>query len=179
MSSIDMPFPPSKSSPTQAGSAHFSKTADPRNNWLLLATGLAFTVIGWLDLALVWLPFNPRSPEWEFGATSGFFDAMPLGTIGLVCLTFAAHIGGHAKTARVLSIVFWMVALLLIGVATVFISGLPLAMNAVQDPAMREILKLSILKTLMFAGVYVSLYVTVARLSWKSATRVRQAARSK
>lgn len=159
--------------------ASFSKTTSSRTNWLLIATGLAFTLIGWIDLTLVWLPFKPRSPEWEFGATSGFFDALPLGTIGLVTLCFATNVGGHAKTARLLSIVFWLIAVTLIGVAILFVSGLPLALNAVQDPAMKEILKLSIVKTLLFAGVYVSLYVATARWSWHSASRLKLAARTK
>jgi hypothetical protein len=157
--------------PGTARQAHRGSHDDPRSGGYLspriaqLATVFAFglALVGWTDLALLWFPLQTSSPEWEFGAITAFFESMPLGTIGLVCLALVSALQRRVRSLRFLTILFWVLALGFVALLGVFVLGVPLALRAVQGP-MQPVLQFSLAKTAAFGLIYVMMYAWFGRL---------------
>src|SRR5690606_9441433 len=134
-----------------------------------LGAGLAF--IGWTDVLLVWLPFRPTSPEWEFGAISATFAGMPLGTLGLGIFTAAAAAHGWRRSLRALAVLLWVLSAIIIALAIIYaLNALVAWRGAPQQVA--PVLKIAILKSAAFAMVYMALYPLLGVLAWRSSRRL-------
>src|SRR5687767_11526069 len=60
------------------------RSGDTEAVWPLLGLiGLAFTVIGAVDIALAWYPSALGSAEWEFGTIGATLNGLPLPALGL------------------------------------------------------------------------------------------------
>jgi hypothetical protein len=81
---------------------------------LILAVGAALTIVGLVELALLWYPLRLGNVAWEFGTLSTTLDELPLTVLGvaLVTLGLIVHprLGGTWVRAAA---VFWGVAALL------------------------------------------------------------------
>lgn len=134
--------------------------ADPdpnRSGVALLAAGAALAVVGWTDAALLWYPLGFGSAEWEFATTSTFFDALPLGTIGLVALAVGALARGSTWLLRLLGLAFPLLAVALVAVFALFVLNAVVAWNRV-DPGFRVMLDRAVLKTSVLSMTYIVLY---------------------
>lgn len=123
----------------------------------LLVAGAALAVVGWTDAALLWYPFGFGNPEWEFATASSFFDALPLGTIGLVVLALGALSRGSTGVLRLLRVAFPALVALFVAAFVLFVLNAVVAWNRV-DPALHVMLDRAILKTTVVALTYLALY---------------------
>jgi hypothetical protein len=145
---------------------------------LATISGIAITLIGWTDLIMLWFPLRPASAEWEFGSTSSFIDALPLATLGLILLALVSLTEMRRRALRVIAIFAAFVSVSLIGIGIIYASGLPLALQAVQMP-MREVLFLSIIKTVILATIYLIFYISLAVISWRRANAIARTSSSR
>ena len=156
---------------TRSGRAAAPRVPDARGAWSIAAAlGAALALIGWTDVLLVWLPFRPTGPEWEFGAISATFAGMPLGTLGLGILAAAAAARGWRRTLRALAVLCWLLT------ATVAVLAVIYALDAVVAwrgaPAhVGPALTIAVLKSAAFAMTYMALYPLLGVLAWRSSRR--------
>ncbi len=173
-----MTAPSLKNSPSQSGqrkqifhaavkyrAAPFE--AEPSTLWLILAVlGVTIAVSGWTDLALLWYPLNFGNPEWEFGTISAHYDGLPLGTIGLATSAVAVMGLGWRLATRVLSGLFALITLGLVGIFVIYLLDVPVALGGVA-PAIVPIIKKAIAKAVVFATVYMAFYGWLSVYLWR------------
>ena len=139
--------------------------------WPVLgAAGLVLTAVGFLDLLLLWVPFEGGRPDWEFGAISAHFDGMALGTVGLTLLMAASLARGRRRVASVLAVVSGLIGVGLIGLLLIYLLDVPIALNATAG-RMRTVMVKSIGRTSGFALLYIWLYAWLSWHVWRAARR--------
>lgn len=85
-----------------------ASTAPPPDGWSALAVlGGVLALIGWTDVLLGTLPWQPGSPDWEFGVVSSSLDAMPLGTLGLGMAAAGLTARGARRRLAALGVLAW------------------------------------------------------------------------
>jgi len=149
------------------------RTPDMAGAWgVAAALGAGLALIGWTDVLLVWLPFRPTSPEWEFGAISATFAGMPLGTLGLGILTAATAALGWRRSLRALAVLFWVLSAIIVVLTFIYALDAVVAWRGAPAQA-GPVLKLAVLKSAVFAMVYMALYPLLGVLAWRSSRRLR------
>jgi hypothetical protein len=146
--------------------------AAPDKGWMVVAVaGAALALVGWTDALLLWFPANFSDPEWEFATTSTFFDALPLGTIGLVAVAAAALNRSSRPVLLTLAVLFPLLFLFFVGAAGLFALATAAAWGDVE-PALRPVLERIVVKTSILSATYLALYAwvgwTVARSGRRS-----------
>lgn len=141
--------------------------------WRLLSgLGILLTIVGFLEVALLWIPANFASTAWGFTTATGFLDAVPLLGLGLA-LTLAASIAlGRLRLTRTLAIACGLLALVVCLAAVLYARALPTSFGVSMDDAMRiQLTKLTV-KAGLQALVYLTTFLVLAALAWR-ATRAR------
>ena len=147
------------------------RESEPAVFWTVFAVaGLAISLVGWTDLALLWYPLGFGRPDWEFGVVSAHFDAMPLATVGFVMLMSGALAASRWRVARLLSAAAGLVALFLVCVFVVYLLDIPLALDAAGARAHSAMMR-SIAKTSAFAVIYMTLYSWLGWYVWRGTRR--------
>jgi len=127
----------------------------PSIGWELLGwVGLAFFVIGALDLAMGWIPARFGNPEWEFGTVSRTFDNLPITALGLTMLLASAAARGIDWALRATGLLALLLALFLFVGLVVYALDIPLAFRAVGASEARSGLKRAVLKALVQGMLY-------------------------
>jgi hypothetical protein len=141
--------------------------------WRLVSgLGILLTIVGCLEVALLWIPANFASTAWGFSTATGFLDTIPLLGLGLA-LTLAASVAlGRLRTTRTLAIACVLLALVVCLVAILYARALPTSLGVTTDPAMRTQLAKLTVKAGLQALVYLTTFMVLAALSWR-ATRAR------
>ncbi len=143
---------------------------DPTTAWVLVAVvGSVLAVIGWTDILLAWYPPKFGTVEWEFGTISATIDSMPLGTMGLAALAASAIARGATRPVRIVGVLCWLIAGVLLGVLALYLLDLPVAWNGVQE-GLRPMLGKAMLKTSLLTLAYIGLY---GWLGWFTRRRLR------
>jgi hypothetical protein len=135
---------------------------------VLFAFGLVITFVSVVDLGLAWIPIRIGSGEWEFGTVSTTFNAMPLTAMGLVFLAMGALLAQSTFVLRIMSGVFLLVVLFLLGASVLYVLNVPVALGAVP-PEASSLLKRAILRTSAFAGLYTVLFGWLCWFTWRQA----------
>jgi len=142
----------------------------PDAGWRLLGgIGLIFAVVALSDLILVWYPLRLGDGAWEFGTVTTLLDSLPLFTLGLGLGYGAAAARGQRRTLQVLSVLFGLFGLILIGLTILYSRQISTALTAVTDPDIRTGLQKAIGKTLIQGVLYPVVYLWVAYTGWKHA----------
>lgn len=140
---------------------------EPTLLWSVIAgLGVTLTVVGWIDLGLLWYPPNLGNPEWEFGTISSQFDSMPLATIGLALVAVGAMGKGWQRVAQAAAVLSALVAVFLLGIYMIYLLDVPLALKAVA-PALGPTIKKAIAKASVYAVTYVAFYSWLAQYVWR------------
>ena len=134
--------------------------------------GVAMTVVGWTDLALLWIPPHFGRAEWEFGTISRHFDGLALGTVGLVFLSIGVVRNGWGLGMRGLALACLTVTLALIAISVIYLLDVPIALQGAA-PQVHPILKKAMLKCGVFAMTYIGLYGWMTAYLWRAARRPR------
>jgi len=143
--------------------------------WRLLAVlGLLMLVHGLLDAWQMATPLRLGQPEWEFGTVSALFDRFALIAIGLAFLMTAAAAGGKVWPVRMLALAGAVIAVVLWVSAVLYLTTLPMVLNAVTDPDALLPIKKAMLKTAIQAAVYPVALIWVGAAAWKRTPAVRK-----
>ena len=140
----------------------------PRTAWRLLGWfGLLLALVGFLDVALQWYPTSFKSPEWEFGTITNSFSTLPLLSIGLM-LMLASYLTRAERAGVVaMAIVLSLLLVLIVGAFLLFLSDVPLALNASNQAVVVLTMKKSIVRTsvmgLGFGAAYLVAVVVSCR----------------
>lgn len=139
---------------------------------LFIVSGLLFALVGWVDIALFYVPLRPADPEWRFGIVAQSFDAMALPTLGLLFLSIGVRLkGGPLLWPRLLATMLGVWAMLFLVALLLFALNIPLALGAAQasaDAVSLSVLKLAIGKTLLFGLSYGIAYSWMAITMWQT-----------
>ncbi|HKV74103.1 MAG TPA: hypothetical protein VJN95_06265 [Gemmatimonadales bacterium] len=104
---------------------------------------------------MLWPPAFGRA-EWEFGVITGFFDGLPVATMG----TTLVVLGITSKPGRVRGLTYLIPALIwivVVGLAILYLLDVAVALKATPT-AMKTVAYRSILKTGLFTLTYVGYY---------------------
>ena len=141
-------------------------TTEPAAIWtIVVAMGIAISVVGWTDLALLWVPLHVSGPEWAFGTISGHFDGMPLGTLGITILAVGAYGKGWHRTTKVLAVLVAVITVALLAISLRYLLDVPLVLRGTA-PEMSHIVKKAVFKTGVFAVTYICFYSWLAWFLW-------------
>jgi hypothetical protein len=131
----------------------------PSAAWALLRwIGLAFAIVGAVDLALAWYPANLGNAEWEFGAITATMNGFAFPLLGLFLALASAVELGDRTFARVLGGLMLALAVIWIIVALLYATVVPLALNAV---AANSDITLGMKKAIAKGAILLLSYVTL------------------
>lgn len=134
----------------------------PSVGWELMGwVGLAFFVIGALDLAMGWIPLRFGNPEWEFGTVSRTFDNLPITVLGLTMLLASAAARGTNWALRAAGLLAVLLAAFLLVGLVVYALDVPVAFRAVGEAPARAGLKRAVLKALVQGMLYPVVLATI------------------
>lgn len=140
---------------------------DEQTAWsLLFVVGFGVAAVGSLDLALMFYPPQWASLDWEFGTIGGFIEGLPLLTTGLGLMTAASAARGTRGRQWLLTIALLLLALVILGMATIFALDVPAALRAVSPVAKAGVTK-AVFKTLAMGMIYAGLYAALGVWTWR------------
>lgn len=141
--------------------------ADTSTAWGMgFALGITLMLMGLIDLGLLFYPPHWASLDWEFGTIGATIEGLPLLTVGLGLMAMSSVARGRTGWMRLLSIILLLLALFVIGILVIFALDIPVALRAVQ-PAGRETLNKSIVKTALMGSLYVVMYAALGVWTWR------------
>jgi hypothetical protein len=146
--------------------------ADPDHAWSALGwVGLAFVIVGMVDLVLAWYPHALGSPEWEFGTIGASLNGLPLPALGL-CLSLAAGIArGSRWQMRATSGIAIAFALVVLVFAFIYVTVIPVALADATNAVVRTGLMKSVAKAVTLLAIYPVLFLWVGYQGWKQSVR--------
>lgn len=145
----------------------------PAIGWEVLTwIGLAFVVVGAVDLGLAWYPLQFGNVDWEFGILAVTLDNLPLPALGFTFLVVAALSDGKVWQVRTASVCCALLTAVLLGGLVVYLLTVPLALKA-ELPA-RFSIKKAVLKTLVQFAMYLLVFGVLTVKTWR-ATRAARA----
>lgn len=146
----------------------------PTLGWDLLGwAGLAFFLVGGLDLAMGWVPLRLGNPEWEFATVSRTFDNLPITVLGLTMLLASVAARGIEWAMRAAGLVALLLAAFLFLALVVYALDIPLAFRVVTLPAPRMGLKRAVLKAVVQGTLYPTVLVAIGLKGIRPTMRVR------
>ena len=129
--------------------------------------GMAFIVIGMVDLVLAWYPPALGSPEWEFGTIGASLNGLPLPALGVALNLSAGIARGSRWQMRAAAGVAVMLALLLLVFAFIYATVIPVALGDATNGVVRTGLMKSVAKALVLLVLYPVLFLWLGYRGWK------------
>lgn len=136
---------------------------------LLAILGLAFVLIGVVDLALLWIPTRFESVAWEYATVGRTLDNLPMAALGLGLVAFGVI--RHPKTRRAwgrgFAVVFLVVAAVVALMSFLFVTATPAVMDQTPPQAMEGVVR-STVRYGVAAFAYVAAFTAAGVLLWRS-----------
>lgn len=143
----------------------------PEVGWRLLGgAGFAFSVVAAVDLALAWYPLGFGNAEWEFGTVTAVLGNLPLLIMGLGLLFSSAVGRGKAGLLKTISVIWLLLALLVVAMLALHLRRVPEALAAVTDPLVNEGLRESIAKVVLQGVLYPLAFAWMGMKGWRHAS---------
>ena len=131
--------------------------------------GVAFFAMGIIDILIGWYPVRFGSAEWEFGTIASTVGSLSIPTLGLYLVLCSAISRKRAGEARMVGVVMTAMGVVLLGLAILYLTRIPLALRAVASNDMASLnMKKSIMKWLVLFVGYEALYLRGALKSFRS-----------
>lgn len=116
--------------------------------------GIAFVILGFLDIALGWYPTAFGNPEWEFGTISGSLNALAIPMLGLYLILASALARAERNVARIVSVIMGVLLLVILGLGIIYLTVVPLALKAVSGNALLSLgIKKAVVKAIVLGTV--------------------------
>jgi hypothetical protein len=153
-------------------------SSSSRDGWTLISwIGVTFVLMGAADVAIGLYPTAFGNAEWEFGAISGFLNALAIPTMGAFFVLSSAVVRQKPMVVRAVSISMLVVAAILVILAVLYALTIPVALRAVdRNPIILTGVKKAILKAVLFLIAYMTLYVAGGRKGLKAAKQAHRRA---
>lgn len=102
---------------------------------MLIVAGAAFSIVGFADLVLLWIPAQPDSLAWEYATVGRTLDMLPMPSLGLLLLAYGVLRSPGVTKRHVLltSGTFWVFGLLCAFMAFLLFTAAPAVIS--QSPA--------------------------------------------
>jgi hypothetical protein len=139
----------------------------------LLVVGGLLGGLGGLELAGLWLPAAPATPEGVFGTTSALFAGFPQLSLGLVFLLGGAVALGKHGMARAVAVLCVLISLALWLVAFLYLGALPYILQVASEPEVHWQVRKMTAKTGLEALIYPLLLVLLSLRGWRATLSVR------
>ncbi len=141
---------------------------------LVMVVGGAFTVVGLVDLGLLWYPVRFGNAPWEFGTLSSTFDNLPMTALGVALLTLGLmwhpRLGG--AWLRVAALCYLAAGLLLLVMAALYgLSALEVIGRA-PDESMEAFTR-ALVKNVAEIVAYTAASGVLALVCWRAVERER------
>lgn len=139
---------------------------------VLAAIGVAFALVGFVDLAIMWTPVRFGTPGWEFATVTQTLTNVPLTTFGLGLIAYGllSHPSRHPLWTRGSAVVFGVLAVVLVGMGLLYVLSVPAVVQA-ASPEMAGALKRAVLKSGTEMVVYPLTFGLVSVLLWRAVRR--------
>ena len=155
---------------------HLAPAGADEGIWrVLLLSGSLLGGLGGLELAGLWLPPVPATPEGVFGITTAFFAGFPQVGLGLAFLLGAAVALGRNGMVRVLAALCVLITLVLWLVGFLYLDALPYILQVASEPAVHWQVRKVTAKTGLEALCYPLMLVLLAVRGWRATLPVRGA----
>lgn len=142
---------------------------------MFIVAGLAFALVGTLDLLLLWMPVRLNSLAWEYATVARTFDAIPMPALGLLLVAFGSLRQGRVprRRIRIVAATFAMLGVLSVGLGLLLLTAVPAVLSQTPVEA-AEAARRAAARHATQAVVYPVAWLTVAVGLWKA--RVREGA---
>ena len=140
---------------------------------LVMIVGLAFFVVGLVDLVLLWIPVRFQSAAWEFATVGRTLDGLPMPALGLTLAVFGSlrHPRARPSWWRSAAVLFTAATTLLCALAVLFATSAPAVLTETPPEAMEGIRRAAVRHGVQ-AAVYPVCFAIASAFLWK-ARRVR------
>jgi hypothetical protein len=145
--------------------------------------GAAVKALGWFgvilalaalsDFVLAFYPLGFGSAEWELATISSVIQGLPLISIGLAAIWVSGGLSGQRRLLIAVGVLLLASAVSVFGLLIVFLTNVPIALQATRDVARLGIEKLAA-KTVVLALVFGVSYIVAGVLALKQARGVIQ-----
>lgn len=135
---------------------------------VLAALGVAFLLVGTVDLALLWIPAHFDTLSWEFATVGRTLDGLPLAILGLGLLTYGATRSPRAGRgrARAFAAAFTAAALLVAAMGLLFVTALPTVLQQTGAEALEGVRRAAIRHGVQIV-VYPASFALIAAVLWR------------
>jgi magnesium-transporting ATPase (P-type) len=98
--------------------------------------GIAFALLGLIDVALGWYPPAFGNAEWEFGTISGTLNALAIPMLGLYLVLASSIARSDRRSARIVAVVMGLLLATILLLGVIYLTVLPIAIKAVSSNAL-------------------------------------------
>jgi hypothetical protein len=149
------------------------RPAEYRTAWqILFVTGLGLALVAIVDNAMLFVPANPSSLDWEFGTIGAMMMGLPMITMGLGCMAASSSAAGWTWTRR-LVVVMLVVMALVVGASVVLFSlDVPPVLRA-ANPQFHLSIKKAAVKTVVMGLIHLGTYVVLTGWVWRARSATR------
>jgi len=136
---------------------------------VFLASGIAFALVGAIDIGLLWFPLRFGNVAWEYATVGRSLDSIPMPALGLVLVAFGAlrHPKVTGPRLRLVSGGFILLGLCMTTLALLLLTSAPAVLSQTPPEAMQAAGRAAARHTLQ-AIVYPLAWFTVAGALWKA-----------
>jgi hypothetical protein len=157
-----------------AGAKYRIRDADATISHACVAAGVAFGIIGAVDLVLLWVPVRLGDPIWEFGTLSRTLDNLPMAVLGIALITIGLvrHPDRNPRWVQVAAVALALGVLLL--VATAMLYGLAAVAVVGRTPVEQmDAIGRAIIKNVAELVVYIGAFGWMSAACWQSLESLR------
>ena len=140
---------------------------------LAIAAGLALTIVGLIDVSLLWYPPRFGDAEWEFANLGSTFESLSLTTLGLALLAAGFTARGLKGGLYLMAGLFAFFSLATLAGLALFGLNIPVALGG-TPAALQTTLKMVLVKNVVLAVTYVVLYSYFAYSCFQQAKRIKK-----
>ena len=142
---------------------------------MFVAIGVAFALVGLVDLGLLWIPLRIGTPGWEFATVSRTFTNVPMTAFGLVLVAYGLmrHPARHPVWTRGAAVVFGLLTFVLVVMGLLYALSVP-AVYLQAGPDATEALTRAVIKNGTEIVVYPVVFALVSIMLWRAVARTQQ-----
>ncbi len=139
--------------------------------WALGPLSIAFVLVGGADIALTWYPLRIGNPQWELGTIMQTLNGLPVLSLGLVLLAVWVAASGRRWALLSVAVAMILTAVAVVAMGALLSLSVPLALHAVQDPAILQGLKKATAKAAVQVATFASVFL------WLGVRGIRKASK--
>ncbi|MFV1988054.1 MAG: hypothetical protein ACC682_12295 [Gemmatimonadota bacterium] len=136
---------------------------------MLLIAGCAFALVGFADMALLWLPANPGNVAWEYATVGRTLDSLPLSSLGLLLIAYGVLRDARPTRNGVLfvSAIFILFALFTAFLAFLILTSAP-AVISQTPPEAADAVRRSATRHGVQGVIYPLAWFAIAIIVWRA-----------